>query len=57
LSTWNVTSLYRTWYLTAAARELVRYKLDLVGVQDVRWDNGDTIRAEDYNFFMERKRK
>jgi hypothetical protein len=24
----------------AAARELARYKLDLVGVQEVRWDNG-----------------
>ena len=26
--------------LTAAARELARYKLDLVGVQEVRWDKG-----------------
>ena len=25
-------------HLTAAARELARYELDLVGVQDVRWD-------------------
>jgi hypothetical protein len=33
------------------ARELVRYKLDLVGVQDVRWDKGGTVRAGDYNFF------
>ena len=35
----------------AAARELVRYKLDLVGVQEVRWDKGGTVRAGDYNFF------
>ena len=35
----------------AAARELARYKLDLVGVQEVRWDKGDTIKARDYNFF------
>jgi hypothetical protein len=26
--------------LTAAVRELARYKLDLVGVQEVRWDKG-----------------
>ena len=30
--TWNVRSLYRVVSLTAAARELARYKLDLVGV-------------------------
>jgi len=30
--TWNVRSLYRAVSLTAAARELAIYKLDLVGV-------------------------
>jgi hypothetical protein len=34
-----------------AARELARYKLDLVGVQEVRWDTGSTVQARDYNFF------
>jgi hypothetical protein len=38
--TWNVRSLYMTGALTAAAREFARYKLDLVGVQEVRWDIG-----------------
>jgi len=33
LGTWNVRSLYRAGSLMAAARELARYKLDLVGVQ------------------------
>jgi len=28
-----------------------RYKLDLVGVQEVRWDRQGTVRAGDYNFF------
>jgi hypothetical protein len=32
------------------ARKLVRYKLDLVGVQEVRWNNGGTVRAGDYTF-------
>jgi hypothetical protein len=31
--------------------ELARYKLDLVGVQEVRWDTGGTARAGDYTFF------
>jgi hypothetical protein len=32
------------------ARELGKYKLDLVGVQEVRWEKGGTERAEDYTF-------
>jgi len=31
-----------------ATRELARYKLDLVGVQEVRWARGGTVRAGDY---------
>jgi hypothetical protein len=37
--------------LKTIARELGKYKLDLVGVQEVRWDKGRTERAEDYTFF------
>jgi hypothetical protein len=38
------------------ARELARYGLDVVGVQEVRWDKGrDTVRAEDYIFFYGEK--
>jgi hypothetical protein len=33
-------SLYKSGSLTTVARELVGYKLDLVGVQEVRWDKG-----------------
>jgi hypothetical protein len=51
LGTWNVRSLYRAGSLTAAARELARYKLHLVGVLEVGWDKGSTVRAGDYNFF------
>jgi hypothetical protein len=48
---WKVRSLYRAGSLMAAGSELARYKLDLVGVQVVRWDKGSTVRAGDYNFF------
>ena len=51
--TWNV----RAASLTAAAREFVRYKLDLVGVQEVRWDKGGMVRAVDYNFFYAKGNK
>jgi len=40
---WNVRILYRAGSLIAAVRELARYKLYMVGVQDVRWDKGGTI--------------
>ena len=35
---WNVRGLYRSGSLMTVARELARYKLYLVGVQEVRWD-------------------
>ena len=35
----------------AAARELARYKLDLVGVQEVRWEKEGTAKAGNYSFF------
>ena len=49
---WNFRSLHGAGSLTAAARELARYKLDLVVVQEVRWDKGGTVRAGNYNFFL-----
>jgi hypothetical protein len=55
---WKIRSLCRAGSLTEAARELARYKLDLVGVQEVRWDKEDTIRVGGFNFFLwKRKRK
>jgi len=45
-----VSSLYGSGSLRTVAGELERYKLDLVGVQEVRWDKGGTVRAGDCNF-------
>ena len=52
--TCNVRSLLRASSLTAAARELAIYILDVVCMQDVRCDKGGTVRMEDYNFFYEK---
>jgi hypothetical protein len=49
--TWNISSLYRSGSLTTVARELARYKLDSVGVQQVWLDTGSRIRFGNYNFF------
>ena len=53
----NVRNLYRTGSLMAAARELARYKLDLVGVQEVRWDKGGKVRAGGCIFFLWKKKR
>jgi hypothetical protein len=34
--TWNVRSMYRAGSLRAVTEEIRKYKLDLVGVQEVR---------------------
>jgi len=53
--TLNVRSLYRSGELTTVAWELLRYKLDFVGVQEVSRDKGDNVRAGDYKFFCEKE--
>jgi hypothetical protein len=49
--TWNVRSLYRAGSLMTVSRELARYKLDLVGVQEVGWEGGCTKPSREYIFF------
>jgi hypothetical protein len=41
----------------AAARELARYKLDLVGVQEVRWDKGGNGKNRGLYFFLWKKKR
>jgi hypothetical protein len=41
-----------TFPLIRAPRELARYKLDLVCVQEVRWDREGRVRAGECNFFF-----
>jgi hypothetical protein len=48
--TWTVRSLYRSGSLKTVSRQLAEYKLDLVGVQEVRWDKGGTEPADDFTF-------
>ena len=47
---WNVKSLYRSGSLTTVAKELEGYKLDLVGVKEVKWDQEGIQRAGGYTF-------
>jgi exonuclease III len=49
--TWNVRSMYRAGSLRVVGEQISKYKLDLLGVQEVRWDGGGTERAGEYTFF------
>jgi hypothetical protein len=48
--TLNVRSMYRAGSLRTVAEEISKCKLDLMGVQEVRWDRGDIEPAGQYSF-------
>jgi hypothetical protein len=49
--TWNVRSLYRAGSLMIAAKEISKYKLFLMGVQEGEWENRGTEPAGKYTFY------
>jgi hypothetical protein len=49
---WNVSSLYMAGSITAAARELASYKLDVEGVMEVKWDEEGKVMVEITIFSM-----
>jgi hypothetical protein len=49
--TWNVRSLYRAGSLMTVAKEISKYKLDLMRLQEVRWDRCGTEPTGKYTFF------
>jgi exonuclease III len=51
LGTWNVRSLCRAGAIKSVVGELEKYKLDLVGVQEVKWGGEVYQTAENETFF------
>jgi hypothetical protein len=43
--------LYRAGSLVTVSKEVSKYKLDLVGVQEVKWEGSDTEPGGEYTFF------
>jgi hypothetical protein len=43
--------MYRAGAQRVEGGEMSKYKLNLVGVQEVRWDRGGTERADEYTLF------
>jgi exonuclease III len=55
--TWNVRNMHRAGSLRAVAEEISKYKLDLVGLQEVRWDGVALNQQENIHFSMEKEKK
>jgi hypothetical protein len=51
IGTWNVRSLYRVGSLMTVSGKLSRYRLNLVGAQEVRWEGSGTVPAREYTSF------
>jgi exonuclease III len=49
--TWNVRSLCRVGAIKSVVGDLEKYKLDLVEVQEVRWEGEGYQTADNYTFF------
>jgi hypothetical protein len=49
--TWNIRIWIMVGFLMTVSKELFRYRLDLVGVQEVRWEGSGTAPAGEYIFF------
>jgi hypothetical protein len=49
--TWNIRRVCRAGSLMTVLRDLSRYKLDLVGVQEVRWKGSGTLPAGEIQIF------
>jgi exonuclease III len=47
--TWNIRSLQGRYNQVSSGG--IRYKLDLVGVQEVRWEGEGYQTADNYTFF------
>jgi hypothetical protein len=49
--TWNVRRLHKAGSLRKMLEGISKYKLYLVGVQEFRWDRGDTEPVGKYTYF------
>jgi exonuclease III len=55
--TWNMRNFYRAGSLMTLSRELYRYRLDLLGVQEVRWEGSGTVPAGEQPLFYEKEKE
>jgi exonuclease III len=49
---WNIRFICKVAAIKSVVGELEKYKLDLVGVQEVRWEGEGYQTADSYTFFL-----
>jgi exonuclease III len=49
--TWNIRSLCRVGAIKSVVGEFQKFELDLVGVQEVRWEGEGYQTTDNYTFF------
>jgi hypothetical protein len=47
IGTWNVRTLFKTGSMNCIVREIERYKVKLVALQEIRWSDTDSINTND----------
>jgi hypothetical protein len=55
LGSWNVRSLYRAGSVVTVSKKLSKYRIDLVGEQEVGWEGGGTELEREYTFSYEKE--
>jgi hypothetical protein len=50
--TWNIRYSYRVGSLMSVSREPSKYRLDLVGAQEDRWEGSGTVPAGGIHIFL-----
>lgn len=51
IGTWNVRTLLQTGKLNQLIRNADQYRMDILGVQEVRWTGRDSTKVEDWELF------
>jgi hypothetical protein len=51
IATWNICTMYIPGRLQEIAEEVLKYKIDIVTVQEIRWQGTGKIDKPNYTFY------
>ena len=51
IGTWNVRTLFRSGAWASLSSELLKYRMDVTALQEVRWKGTDTIKTKHHTIF------
>lgn len=53
--TWNIRTLYKPGSLQCVLKEINRYNVDIVGLQEIRWPGSGNLKSENMTVFFSGK--